>query len=65
MKLIREVYDTVSLVTEGSLGKGKDYFIEGASIYEMRPNGVGEEPYFLKKASPLQMCIFEIFKQLK
>jgi hypothetical protein len=29
MKLIREVYDTVSLVTEGSLGKGKDYFIEG------------------------------------
>jgi hypothetical protein len=29
MKLIREVYDTVNIVTEGSLGKGKDYFIEG------------------------------------
>ncbi len=46
-------------------GFHKDYFIEGASVYEMRSNGVGEEPYFLKKASPLQMCIFEIFKQLK
>jgi hypothetical protein len=46
-------------------GFHKDYFIEGASVYEMRPNGVGQEPYFLKKASPLQMCIFEIFKQLK
>lgn len=29
MKLIREVYDTVNIVTEGKLGKGKDYFIEG------------------------------------
>ena len=29
MKLIREVYDTINIVTEGSLGKGKDYFIEG------------------------------------
>jgi hypothetical protein len=46
-------------------GFHKDYFIKDASIYEMRPNGVGEEPYFLKKASPLQMCIFEIFKELK
>ena len=32
MKLIREVYDTVSLVTEGSLGKGKNYFIEGVFL---------------------------------
>jgi hypothetical protein len=32
MKLIREVYDTVSLITEGSLGKGKNYFIEGVFL---------------------------------
>jgi hypothetical protein len=32
MKLIREVYDTVNLVTEGSLGKGKNYFIEGVFL---------------------------------
>ena len=32
MKLIREVYDTVSLVTEGSLGKGKNYFIDGVFL---------------------------------
>lgn len=29
MKLIREVYDTTSLVVENKLGKGKEYFIEG------------------------------------
>ena len=46
-------------------GFHKDYFIEGASIYEMRFNGIEEKPFFIKKANPLQMCIFEIFKQLK
>ena len=29
MKLIKEVYDTTSLVVEEKLGKGKQYFIEG------------------------------------
>jgi len=29
MKLIREVTESVKLVTEAKLGKGKDYFIEG------------------------------------
>lgn len=29
MKLIREVTESVKLVTESKLGKGKDYFIEG------------------------------------
>ena len=32
MKLIREDYDTDSLITEGSLGKGKNYFIEGVFL---------------------------------
>lgn len=29
MKLIREVYDSVQLITEAKLGKEKEYFIEG------------------------------------
>jgi hypothetical protein len=46
-------------------GFHKDFFIEGASVYEMRSNGVSEDPYFIKKASSIDMCIFEIFKKLK
>lgn len=46
-------------------GFHKDFFIQGASVYEMRENGVSQEPYFIKKASPIDMCIFEIFKKLK
>jgi len=46
-------------------GFHKDFFIKDASIYEMRSNGSMKEAFFLKKANPLQMCIFEIFKQLK
>jgi hypothetical protein len=41
MKLIREVYDTVSLVTEGSLGKGKNYFIEGVFLQSELQNRNG------------------------
>ena len=29
MRLIREVTESVNLVTENKLGKGKEYFIEG------------------------------------
>jgi hypothetical protein len=53
-----------SLIYE-KFGFHKDFFIQGASIYEMRENGVSQEPYLIKKASPLDMCIFEIFKKLK
>ena len=41
MKLIREVYDTVNIVTEGSLGKGKDYFIEGVFLQSELQNRNG------------------------
>lgn len=41
MKLIREVYDTVSLVTEGNLGKGKNYFIEGVFLQSELQNRNG------------------------
>ena len=41
MKLIREVYDTVSLVTEGSLGKDKNYFIEGVFLQSELQNRNG------------------------
>lgn len=32
MKLIREVTESVQLITENKLGKGKDYFIEGVFL---------------------------------
>jgi hypothetical protein len=41
MKLIREVYDTVHLVTEGNLGKGKNYFIEGVFLQSELQNRNG------------------------
>jgi len=41
MKLIREVYETVNLVTEASLGKGKDYFIEGIFLQSELKNRNG------------------------
>ena len=41
MKLIREVFDTVSLVTENKLGKGKDYFIEGIFLQSELQNRNG------------------------
>lgn len=46
-------------------GFHKDFFIHGSSIYELRSNGIYQEPHFIKNASPLDMCIFEIFKKLK
>jgi hypothetical protein len=58
----REVF--FSLIYE-KFGFHKKFFIQNASVYEMRENGIGESPFFIKKASPLDICIFEIFKKLK
>jgi hypothetical protein len=41
MKLIREVFDTVSLITENTLGKDKDYFIEGIFLQSELKNRNG------------------------
>jgi hypothetical protein len=41
MKLIREVTESVKLVTENKLGKGKDYFIEGIFLQSELKNRNG------------------------
>lgn len=41
MKLIKEVFDTVGLITENKLGKGKDYFIEGIFLQSELKNRNG------------------------
>jgi hypothetical protein len=41
MKLIREVVETVSLVTENKLGQGKEYFIEGIFLQSELKNRNG------------------------
>lgn len=41
MRLIREVTETVSLVTESKLGKGKEYFIEGVFLQSELKNRNG------------------------
>jgi hypothetical protein len=41
MKLIREVFDTVNLVTESKLGKEKEYFIEGIFLQSELKNKNG------------------------
>jgi hypothetical protein len=41
MKLIREVYETVNLVTESKLGKGKQHFIEGVFLQSELKNRNG------------------------
>lgn len=41
MKLIREVFDTVSVITENKLGKEKDYFIEGIFLQSELKNRNG------------------------
>lgn len=41
MKLIREVNESVKLITENKLGKGKDYFIEGIFLQSELKNRNG------------------------
>lgn len=41
MKLIREVFETVSLVTENKIGQGKEYFIEGIFLQSELKNRNG------------------------
>jgi hypothetical protein len=41
MKLIKEVFDTTSLVVENKLGKGKEYFIEGIFLQSELKNRNG------------------------
>jgi hypothetical protein len=41
MKLIKEVFDTTSLVVENKLGKGKEYFIEGIFLQSELQNRNG------------------------
>jgi hypothetical protein len=41
MRLIKEVYDTTSLVVEEKLGKGKEYFIEGVFLQSELQNRNG------------------------
>lgn len=41
MKLIREVFETVNLVTENKLGQGKEYFIEGIFLQSELKNRNG------------------------
>jgi hypothetical protein len=41
MKLIKEVYDTVNIITENKLGKGKEYFIEGIFLQSELKNRNG------------------------
>lgn len=41
MKLIREVFETVSIVTENKLGKEKEYFIEGIFLQSELQNKNG------------------------
>jgi len=41
MRLIREVTETVNLVTESKLGKGKEYFIEGVFLQSELKNRNG------------------------
>ena len=41
MKLIREVYDTVNIISEEKLGKGKQYFIEGIFLQSELKNRNG------------------------
>lgn len=41
MKLIREVFDTVSVITENKLGKDKEYFIEGIFLQSELKNRNG------------------------
>lgn len=41
MKLIREVYDSVQLITEAKLGKEKEYFIEGIFLQSELKNRNG------------------------
>jgi hypothetical protein len=41
MRLIREVTESVNLVTENKLGKGKEYFIEGVFLQSELKNRNG------------------------
>lgn len=41
MKLIKEVYETVNLVVEEKLGKGKEYFLEGVFLQSNLKNRNG------------------------
>ena len=41
MRLIREVTESVNLITESKLGKGKEYFIEGVFLQSELKNRNG------------------------